>query len=299
MDFKTLAETITNKLINRIESADLADSLGQLWTGGAFTHFAPTNATTGNYYNGFNILALYIAGTDNGHPTAEWATYRQWTQQQAQVRKGETGTHIVKWVPIKNKDADKPNSNGDDEQKTALVPKVYSVFNAAQVDGHDTPTDSQPFEPIEAADQFITNTEAIIKRGSHRAFYSLRNDTITLPNADQFINTEAHYAVALHELTHWTGAPHRLNRNLTNPKSSLEYAFEELVAELGAAMLCARLNITPEPRDDHATYLKSWLAALRNDPKHIVTAASKARAAIEHLEGLQTKQPEQRLVEAP
>ena len=292
MDFTTLAETITNKLITRIEAADLANSIGRLWTGGNFTHFAPTTATTGNYYNGFNILALYIAGTDNGHPTAEWATYRQWATEGAQVRKGETGTQIVKWVPIKSKDANKPSTNGEDEQKTALVPKIYSVFNAAQIDGHDTPT-TQPIEPIDAAAQFITNTRAIINRGSGRAFYSLTTDTITLPNIDQFISTEAHYAVTLHELTHWTGAAHRLNRDLGHAKDSPEYAFEELIAELGAAMLCARLNITPEPRDDHAIYLKHWLSALQDDPKHIVTAASKARAAIEHLETLQTNQPEE------
>lgn len=283
--YDNLAQTITTHLISRIEAADLANSTGKLWEGGALDHFAPLNATTGDHYKGLNVLALFIAGTDRGYTTAQWATYNQWTKIGAQVRKGETGTQIVKWVPIKRLDDDH-QGDSQDQPKPRLVPKVYTVHNADQVDGYQTPT-SDPIDTLANVETFITNTGAVTNRGGGRAFYRISTDQIHLPDADRFTSTEAHYAVWLHELTHWTGAEHRLNRNLGHPKDTPEYAREELVAELGAAMLCARLNITPEPRDDHATYLKHWLKDLTNDPKAITTAAAQAQHALEYLHTLQ------------
>jgi len=252
----------------------------------AGSHFAPLNATTGNYYQGFNILALYVAGTDNNYPTPKWATYNQWQDADAQVRRGEKQTRIVKWVPVKKKDS---------EDETILLPKVYGVFNAAQVDGahQDDDAPRTKVDTLANVEDYIANTNAAIERGGPRAFYRPSEDKIYLPAVDDFHSTEANYAVTLHELTHWTGAPHRLNRQLGHDRNSNEYAFEELVAELGAAMLCARLNISAQPRDDHASYIANWLTALKNDPKHIVTAASHARKAIEHIDQLQpANQPE-------
>ena len=286
--YDDLATHITSHLIKRIKAADLANSTGPLWTGGALTHFAPLNATTGDYYKGINVLALYIAGTDNGYSTAQWATYNQWNKIGAQVRKGESGTRIVKWVPIKSKDDDQPQDPNEAPQKRRLVPKVYTVHNADQVDGYDTPADTtDPVDTLANVETFIANTEATINRGGGRAFYRISTDEIHLPDADRFTSTEAHYAVWLHELTHWTGATHRLNRELGHAKDSAEYAREELVAELGAAMLCARLHITPEPRDDHATYLKFWLKDLTDDTKTIAAAAAQAQHALEYLQNLQ------------
>ena len=98
----------------------------------------------------------------------------------------------------------------------------------------------------------------------------------------------------LHELIHWTAAPHRLARDLGERYGKHAYAMEELVAELGAAFLCGTLGVSNEPRPEHAAYLKSWLEALKHDRKAIFIASSKAQQAVDYLrqlavENLQTE----------
>jgi antirestriction protein ArdC len=136
--------------------------------------------------------------------------------------------------------------------------------------------------PIEQAEAFVSATGASISHGGARAFYRPATDSIQLPPREAFIGSltstpaEAYYSTLLHELTHWTGAETRCNRQLGKRFGDQAYAIEELVAELGAAFLCADLGITDEPRADHAQYLASWLSVLKADKKAIFTAASKA-----------------------
>lgn len=121
------------------------------------------------------------------------------------------------------------------------------------------------------------------------ACYSPSDDIIRMPDRIRFNGTstmtagEAYYATLMHELTHWTGAESRCARDLKNRFGSEAYAMEELVAELGAAFLCADLGVTPEPRDDHAQYIANWLKVLKQDKKAIFTAASRAQAAVNFL----------------
>jgi antirestriction protein ArdC len=148
-------------------------------------------------------------------------------------------------------------------------------------------------ELIEAAEAFVAATGANIVHGGSRACYVPRTENIHMPPRDVFIGTatstaaEAYYSTELHELTHWTSAETRCNRELGKRFGDQAYAIEELVAEFGAAFLCADLGITDEPRADHAQYLASWLSILKADKKAIFTAASKASEAAAFLGALQ------------
>jgi antirestriction protein ArdC len=142
------------------------------------------------------------------------------------------------------------------------------------------------------ADAFVAATGATIAHGGSRAYYRPSTDSIQLPPRDAFIGTrtsnpaESYYSTVLHELTHWTSHAQRCDRQLGKRFGDDAYAMEELVAELGAAFLCARIGITAEPRIDHAQYLASWLSVLKADKRAIFTAASKASESTDWLHRL-------------
>ena len=146
---------------------------------------------------------------------------------------------------------------------------------------------------IENADRFMTNTAATIHHGGSSAFYAPSRDIIQLPLFEAFKDKESYYSTALHELTHWTKHERRLDRDFGRQKfGDAGYAREELVAELGAAFLCADLGITPEIREDHAAYLGHWLTALKEDKRAIFSAAAHAQRAADFLYSLQPQQKE-------
>ena len=284
MNYTTHAENITTRLVDMIQTG----SHGQ-WAMPWHTHdlgdlLNARNATTGNRYAGANVLTLALDALERGYPTGEWATYKQWKTQGAQVRKGEHAAHVIKWVTTKN------NDQADDNAETSgrrLVPRVYAVFNAHQVDGCDTTTD-QPSDPT-PADEWLNAIGAEVHYGGDRAYYAPGPDRIYCPALDQFHDAEAFWSTVLHEHIHWTGHSSRLDRlDITKPFGSPEYAAEELVAELGAAIAAARLNISPQPRPDHAAYLAHWLDILDADPKALFRSAAAAQRAVDHLDQLAT-----------
>jgi antirestriction protein ArdC len=167
-------------------------------------------------------------------------------------------------------------------------------------DIHQRISDAPPITvvtPLEQAEAFVAATGAAIHHGGSRAFYRPATDSIHLPPRDAFIGTptsspaESYFSTLLHELTHWTSAEPRCNRQLGKRFGDQAYAVEELIAELGAAFLSADLHITAAPRADHAQYLASWLAVLKADKKAIFAAASKASEANAFLAALQPHQP--------
>jgi antirestriction protein ArdC len=163
------------------------------------------------------------------------------------------------------------------------------VFNEAQVENVESLPRAITLssdQRIVAADAFIAATGADIRHGGDQAFYSPSSDHICLPKFEQFRDALSYYAVAGHELVHWTGAKHRLNRELGGRFGAPSYAAEELVAELGAAFIAAKLRLVLQPREDHAAYVASWLKVLRNDSRAILTAASKAQEAVDYLTSL-------------
>jgi antirestriction protein ArdC len=224
-------------------------------------------------------------------------TYKQAQELGANVRKGEHGSLVVYANSITKTET---NEKGEDTEREIPFVKGYTVFNVEQVDGLPAHYYAQPVNPlplserIENADRFITNTASTIQHGGNLAFYAPARDVIQLPPFEAFKDKESYYATALHELTHWTKHERRLDRDFGRQKfGDAGYAREELVAELGAAFLCADLGITPEIREDHAAYLGHWLTVLKEDKRAIFSAAANAQRAADFLNGLRPQQQQQ------
>jgi len=209
--------------------------------------------------------------------------------------KGSKGTKIVFFKPIVV-DTDRVNDSGERENESRMVAKAYTVFNADQVDGWAESTPDQPMADIDtiaAADAVVNASGADISHGGSIAAYSPALDAVRMPDRESFVDTdhssatENYYSTLFHELTHWTGAKHRLDRQFGKRFGDNAYAFEELVAELGAAFNCASLGITSTPRADHAQYIENWLQALKSDKRAIFHAASKAAQSVDYLQGLE------------
>ena len=276
-------QTVLASIVADIERG--ADTYQMPWHATATPFALPTNVTTGDAYRGLNILVLWTATQKRSFGTSSWATYRQWDSIGAQVRKGERGTPCVKWKQLPDR---------DHSGELRHMPLGFTVFNADQVEGYTPPEVSSTPNSVEAhsvADAIIAASGIEIVHSGQSAFYRPSTDTVVLPEQWRFHATAAgsattgYYATALHELTHATGAKHRLDRDtLTRYGADLAVrAAEELVAELGAAFCCARLGLTNRPRTDHASYVASWLALLSSQPNTLTKAASRAQAATDWL----------------
>nr|WP_024341952.1 zincin-like metallopeptidase domain-containing protein [Bradyrhizobium japonicum] len=246
----------------------------------------------GTPYRGVNVLILWSEAITHGYSSATWMTYRQAQALGAQVRKGEQGASVVYAKAIERADDDPVTA----EEAIRRIPllRAYTVFNIEQIDGLSAqPAPVPAHEPtstrIDSVDAFIAATTAKIVHKGNRACYLPSDDRIELPPYRQFIDTptssaaEGYYATLLHELIHWTSPKHRCDRDLGKRFGDNAYAREELVAEIGAAFLCADLGIALEPRSDHACYLASWLAVLKSDKRAIFTAAALAQKAVDWL----------------
>ncbi len=185
---------------------------------------------------------------------------------------------------------------GEESDREIAFLKAYTVFNVEQVEGLPAdlypalipiPPAPAPLALVEAAETFIAHTGALVRHGGDRAFYAPGPDHIQLPPLAAFRDGESYSATKAHELVHWSGHSTRLARTFGKRFGDHAYAFEELVAELGAAFLCADLGITPETRADHAGYLAHWLKVLKADKRAIFTAASHAQQAADYLHQLQ------------
>jgi antirestriction protein ArdC len=162
------------------------------------------------------------------------------------------------------------------------------VFNAAQVDNYEKkPANLLPeSERIAQADAFFNALPTTIKHGGDRAYYSPAGDYIQMPPFAQFKSAEKYASTLLHELSHWSGARSRLNRDLSGRFGDASYAMEELIAQISASFLCADLQIRSEPSADDTAYVSNWLQVLRNEKRAIFTAASKAQEAANYLKQL-------------
>jgi antirestriction protein ArdC len=282
MQITELYERVTNTIIAELETGTAP--WVRPWKGSA-GGFLPQNFATGRHYNGINICILWHEAEQKGYGVPQWMTFQQAIQKGACVRKGEKGTTVVFVKKLR--------VGEDENQRTVGMLKTFTVFNVAQIDGlpepEATPDRPEP-ERDAAADAFIEATQADIRRGGDMAAFIPSKDYITIPFEKDFRGMEHFYATALHELSHWTGAKHRLNRDLTGRFKTASYAAEELVAELSAAFLCAHLGIQGELR--HAAYIESWLTLLREDSKAIFTAASKASQAADYLRAFSEKEVE-------
>lgn len=275
-------QRVTDQIVKAIEEG--AGSYRMPWrTSGGFPN-SPVNAASKRPYRGINILVLWATAQERGYSSGTWATYKQWQELGAQVRKGEKSANVVFWKFF-DRDEEQQDNHADSETHLRRIPMArdYWVFNAEQVDGYVAPEEQKLSreERIEAAEEFFRRAGVEPSAGGNRAFYQPETDTVHMPAFEAFKEPLFYYSVLSHETTHWTGAKHRLDRDLSGRFGSESYAVEELVAELGAAFLCAELGLPTDPREDHAPYIVSWLKVLKNDKRAIFTAAAKAQAAVD------------------
>ena len=254
----------------------------------------------GTPYRGINVVMLWAASAAKGYACPLWLTFRQALELGGNVRKGESGELVVFASAITRTETD---DKGEESEREIPFLKGYTVFNAEQCDSLPAPYYAKaeppaltPPQRIEHADRFFAATGAEIRYGGTRAFYAEGPDYVQMPPCETFRDAESFAATLAHELTHWTKHDNRLARDFGRSRGACPgpraggdegYAKEELVAELGAAFLCADLGITPEVRDDHAAYIASWLTVLRGDKRLIFTAAAHAQRAADYLHGLQ------------
>lgn len=279
---------ITEHFISLIE-AGAADPSGWQMPWVKLGTALPRNAATGKRYRGINTLVFAWTAIEAEAP-AIFATFKQWQGLGCQVQRGEKGTAGVYWTPVRVNRADPT------DERTKMIPTTFVVFHidqVADVEGSEgsraaildkyCPTrEVDPEVVYDAAEVALAGVPAVVKFGGDRAYYSGSDDAVTLPERHQFSTRDGLYSTWCHELTHWTGNAKRLARDgivKFDTFGSEQYAFEELVAELGATFLCQELGVSSTPRIDHAQYLANWLKVLRNDSRALYRAASQAEKA--------------------
>jgi antirestriction protein ArdC len=251
---------------------------------------ADKNIVSGKAYRGINRLLLAMVSGIKGYTVPVWATYDQWQFLGAQVRKGEKAAKVIYFSQAKDKKAE---ASGED--KYYQFAKAFYIFNVAQVDGIDIiASEDQPVsdnQKIEACENRIIATQAKYSIGGDTACYIPSIDSIRMPALNTFQSAEHYYATFFHELTHWTSEKTRCDRDLSKGRfGNADYAFEELVAELGAAFLCQQHGIAGDLR--HAGYIESWLKCLKSDSKAIFKASALAQQASDFLLACGQEKPE-------
>jgi antirestriction protein ArdC len=269
----------------------------------------PMNPTTDNAYRGGNAVHLMATALQRGFDDPRWMTYKQAAENGWQVKRGEKGTQIEFWEvkdhSDKQKDDPSQNENSDRPERR-LVHRIYTVFNAKQVEGIPpyAPKERTPFEAVEAGERILKNSSATLRHDqADRCFYNRRTDSIHLTPKDTFRDAAGYYGTALHELSHWSGHPSRLNRATLNDSYRFgdpAYAREELRAELASLFIAAETSIPHDPAS-HAAYVGSWVDALRKDKNEIFRAAHDASAAADFVLSLDREKSiaEQELASEP
>ncbi len=288
-DRANLYSEITDKIIAELEAGRVP--WVQPWGTAAAAKAPlglPKNASTGRTYSGINVLLLWGAVIERGFTGQSWLTFRQALSLGGNVMKGERGTTVVyadRFVPEDEKR--RARETGDDAQAIPFL-KRFTVFNTDQCENlpEDVATAAPPAPTVliePRVEALIAATEIDFRIGGNRAFYVPAHDYVQVPPPQAYFDPINWHRTALHELGHASGAPHRLNRDLSGSFASKKYAFEELIAEINAAFCCASLGIEPTVR--HADYIGSWLEVLREDNRAIVRAASQASKAADWLLG--------------
>ncbi len=283
---RDLYQTVTDRIVAQLEQGVLPWKKDWSTAGTSI----PMNAITERPYSGINIL-LFWSAAEKGYAKPRYLTFKQALEAGGNVRKGERGEKIYFYKQLQVTD----KASGDERSIPML--RDYTVFNVAQCDNlperiangvYVAPRNLDQRETD--ADDFIKTTGADFREGAGSPCYVPSKDFISLPPFGSFNSQQAFYATSFHELTHWTGAKTRLDRELSTRFGSHGYALEELVAELGAAFLCAEFGFDVVSRS--AAYLDHWISACKANSRAIFTAASQASKAADYLRGLALAAPE-------
>jgi len=276
---RDLYQEITNTIVAQLEAGTVPWVKPWRDKGGMVEAGLPYNAVTKRQYNGINVPILWGTGGAKGYAGGGWLTFNQARKAGGMVRKGERGTMIVFAQQV-------TRENDDGKTRSFPILKSFTVFHVSQCDGLPDDVNAIPETPKVEPDHvldWVCRAGARVEHGGNRAFYTTARDHIQMPMKKDFRDAESYAATLLHEATHWSGGPARLNRTFGKRFGDDAYAAEELVAEIGAAFLCGRLGIRGQLQ--HADYIASWLKVLRNDKRAIFTAASAASKAADYLAG--------------
>ncbi|MDR3535228.1 MAG: zincin-like metallopeptidase domain-containing protein [Acetobacteraceae bacterium] len=246
----------------------------------------PRNATTGRRYRGINVLTLGMSTLAFASGDPRWATYKQAEERGWQVRRGERGTTGYFFKRLEIRDDSKPEGDDDAVRRIPLL-RAFTLFHASQIDGipdYVPPTIAEaPWRAPEATSIILANSRAVLRIGGEQAFYSPTTDHIQMPPDVAFATSDGYCSTLIHEMSHWTGGPDRLDRDLLKRPSSHDRAREELRAEIGQMMVCAELGIATTEFSNGAAYVAHWLDALRSDRKEIFRAAADAQRIADYL----------------
>lgn len=294
MKFAALAEKVTTEMIEALESGT-APWMQPWGSAGAARNYA-----SGRAYTGFNQFYLSYLGKQ--YKTPYYLTFKQAQELGGHIRKGEKSFPVVYWLvkPRKTETVTNEQTGGQEErtiQKGVFLPFVYHVFNIDQVEGVDfeiPEIDRRVNDPLQACEDIVgaMPQRPVIAHRHDGAFYIPALDTVNMPQRNAFVSSEAYYATLFHELIHATGHPSRLDRfrkdreKLATDTREQQYGKEELVAEMGAAILCGAAGIANEDtRHESAAYLRGWIKTLRADNTLIIYAAAKAGTAAAYILG--------------
>ncbi len=264
---------------------------GLRWAEPYLPALSPRNPVSGTVYSGGNRMHLGFIGYERGYEDCRWATFNQISDAGWKVKKGAKSVIIEKWKQFSYY---KDNEETGEKELQGRFPKLvgyWRVFNAEEIEGIP-PLDSNL--PRHESDRTAVIADNLIESSRCRVFESMMYlgqaayyptlDSIHIAPRSTFRSDESFTRVLLHEMTHSTGHPDALARDLGGSFGTASYAQEELVAELGALFCSADLGIQGAEMDgtfydNHVSYLKSWMAALEDDPSYLFKAASKAEKA--------------------
>jgi antirestriction protein ArdC len=275
---RNVYEIITERIIAQLESG--VAPWRKPWTSKA-----PANLVSQKEYRGLNVLSL----ASQGYPSRFWLTFNQANKLGGKIQRGQKGSLVVYWNIGEERTVRKPD--GSSKKQTPFLLRYSTVFNLAQTEGIDIPArlldeqrENNPIADCESIVDGMPNRPGFEQ--SDKAWYRPSNDTVGMPARGLFHSSEEFYSTLFHELTHSTGHTSRVGREgieQLNTFGSESYSREELIAEMGAAMLCGVTGISPSTLENSAAYLKTWIARLKSDSKLIVQAASAAQKAADYI----------------
>jgi antirestriction protein ArdC len=287
-----LYQTVTDRIIASLKAGVIPWEKpwkSPHFTGGPF----PRNFRTGRPYRGINVMLLW----SSSYSSPFWITFNQAKELNGTVRKGEKGTQIVFYKELRSRKTKDEKHAGDEDRRPPFVLTYHTVFNVEQCDGLTVPQMEKPtttpnaVEQAEACEALVNGWENrptlhLTNQLEMRAYYVPRTDSVHMPARSRFVDAAHYFSTLFHELVHSTGHGSRLNRTFGAHFGDELYSKEELVAEMGAAYLCAIAGIANDQTDRNTTaYLQSWIAKLEEDNRLIVHAAANAQRAVDSIMG--------------
>jgi antirestriction protein ArdC len=278
-----IAQTITDKIISELEKGSTPWVKPWKRLRGTPGHGMPYNPVSGTVYSGMNHI--WLSMMQGAYPSPYWLTLRHANQIGGHVKANEKGTPIVAFKIVRKETL----VNGKKETSAYPMIRHHYVYNVAQCEDitiPDMPVEPEPtFNPDSSVMALVDKLglENGLTHSGDSAFYSPTRDFISMPPMAAFNSANGYHSTLLHESVHATGHKSRLDRDFSKRFGDESYAFEELVAELGAAMLCAHCGIDGEMQENHVAYIANWLTVLKNDKKAILTASAKAQQALDWL----------------